>query len=181
MPAWAAGEVDSIMRAMRLAKDFPFTALGWTFGVSVAPGWLSIGASWEVAPASFALALPLVHLSIERIESDWCSGASWRWGWTLARLTVRKTEFRLDLDLNDWRIGLACVEFDDFSVHLGPFNVQIEAKKFFADDFPPGVPTLRLLFPRGQSVRPWPPRCRCCLPCDCAKCDDVTDFADDPP
>ncbi len=33
-----------------------------------------------------------------------------------------------------------------------------------ATGFPPGVPMLRLFFPAGHSVEPWPPRCDCDLP-----------------
>ncbi len=164
---------------MRLDIDFTFTAFGWEIGASVAPGWLSVGIFWEVRPACFAIARPFLHLWTEQPEGDF-SGTSWQWGWSLARLTIWKTEFRLDLDLNDWTIGIACAELDDFSVHLGPFNIQIETNKFFAESFPPGVPTLRLFFPPGHSVRPWPPRCRCCPPSDRLQCDDVTDFANDP-
>jgi hypothetical protein len=92
---------------------------------------------------------------------------------------VGKTEFRLDLDLNDWTVGLACDDFRDFSLHLGPLNIQIETNKGFNGDFPPGVPTLRILFPPGCSLRPWPPRCSCYPPCDRLQCDDGTDFAEE--
>jgi len=168
-----------VFPAVRLTKDFTVTAFGWKVGVSVAPGWLSVGIFWEVSPICFALALPFLHLWVEQSESDLSKGP-WQWGWSLARLTIWKTEFRLDLDLNDWTVGVGCAELNDFSVHLGPFNVQIETDKFFAEGFPPGVPTLRLFFPPGRSVIPWPPRCRCCPPSDRLQCDDVTDFADDP-
>ena len=163
---------------MRLAKDFTFAAFGWELGASVAPGWLSVGVFWEVSPVSLTLELPFVHLWIEPPEKD-KPGDPWQWCWSVARLTIWKTEFRLDLDLNYWSIGLSCVDLDDFSIHLGPFNVQIETDKGFGEDFPPGVPTLRLFFPPGHSISPWPPRCRCCPPRDRLQCDDVTDFADD--
>jgi hypothetical protein len=162
---------------MRIVKDFSLIIFSWAFCASLSPGWLSVGLSWETATLSFALELPFVRLWAERDDDDW-SKNSWRWSWSLLRLTVWKTEHRLDLDLNDWSIGLACIELDDFSLHLGPLNIQIETDKFFADEFPPGVPTLGLFFPRGHSIRPWPPRCRYCPPSDRLQCDDVTDFAD---
>jgi len=84
---------------MRLSTDFTFTAFGWEAGVSVAPGWLSAGIFWEVRPACVAIALPFIHLWAEQPEGDG-SAASWQWGWSLVRLTVWKTEFRLDLVLH---------------------------------------------------------------------------------
>jgi hypothetical protein len=164
---------------MRFVKEGSFTAFGRRFGVSVSPGWLSIGVWWETAPIAFALALPFLRLWLEHGAHEGSKG-SWRWGWSLARLIIWKTEFRLDIDLNDWTMGLARSEFDDFSVHFGPFNVQIETNKFFAENWFPGVPTLRLFCAPGHSVMPWPPRCRCSPPRDHSQCEDVTDFPDNP-
>jgi hypothetical protein len=158
---------------MSLTREF--SIFGWTIGVSLSTDCLMIGLAWEVAPVSFYLSLPFFRLSLERNESDHLDD-SWRWGWSLARLTVLKTEFRLDLDLNIWAIGLSCPALDDFAVHLGPLNIQIETDKGYAGNFPLGVPVLRVLFLRGVSIRSWPPQCRCCPPRDRLQCDDMTDF-----
>jgi hypothetical protein len=163
--------------AMRLVKEISITSPQWTCGGSVSPGWLAIGLWWDTAPLAFGLALPFLRVWLEG-NSDHGSNNSSPWGWSLARLIIWKTEFRLDIDLNLWSVGLACTKFDDFSVHLGPMNIQIETNKFFADDCWPGVPTVRFFLPPNHSVEPWPPRCRCSPPDDQSQRDDATDFAD---
>jgi hypothetical protein len=74
------------------------------------------------------------------------------------RLTIWKTEFRLDLDLNIWGLEVTCVELDDLGIYVGPLNIQVETDKMFDVNFPPGVPTLRVFFPADRSVQRWPPR-----------------------
>jgi hypothetical protein len=145
---------------MTLRKEFSFTAFGWTVGVGFSPGWLLFEVAWETSPRGYFLTLPLLCFWLERAQTD-SGNEPWSWGWSLWRLTIWKTEFRLDLDLNIWGIGLTCVEFGDLGIYIGPFNIQVETGKGFGVDFPPGVPTLRLFFPEARSVQPWPPRCDC--------------------
>jgi hypothetical protein len=142
---------------MRLSHEF--SVFDWTIGASVSPGSLMVGVAWETAPLSFYLTLPFLRFWIERRESD--RDEAWPWGWSLFRLTVWKTECRLDLDLHIWQFGLCVIEPADFGLYTGPFNIQIETNKGYATGFPPGVPTLRLFFPPDRSVQPWPPRCDC--------------------
>lgn len=144
--------------ARRLCWEYSFDLWGWTVTAMFAPLCLSAGIFWEIAPYSCSISVPFVSLSIEQIEYD-SSKECWQWCWSLARLIIWKTEFRLDLDLNYWEIGLNCVQFDDFSIHLGPFNVQIETGKFFALDDADDPPTLRLWFPKGHVIRTWPKKC----------------------
>jgi hypothetical protein len=148
---------------MTLRKDLSFTVFGWTVGVGFSPGWLLFEVAWETSPPGFFLTLPLLCFWVERARIDY-SNEPWSWGWSLLRVTIRKTEFRLDFDPNIWVIGLTCVEFDDLGIYVGPINLQIETGKGFGVDFPPGVPTLRLLFPADRSVQQWPPRCECAPP-----------------
>jgi hypothetical protein len=155
---------------MSLRKEVSFTILGWTVGAGFSPGWLLFEVAWEVSPASLTIIVPFLCLSVERAEPNY-SKEPWAWGWSLLRLTIWKTEFLIDSDLNIWGIGLTCVEFDDLGIYVGPFNVQIETGKMFDVDFPPGVPMLRLFFPADRSVEPWPPRCNCDPP--------VNDLEDD--
>jgi hypothetical protein len=159
---------------MKLGKQIEWTVNGWTIELSLSSKWLAVGVSWETGPFQFTLGLPFITLSVESSNEG---GEPWQWNGSLARLIIWRTEFRLDLDPNIWLIGVMIGSLDDFGVYLGPINLQVETDKGFNEAFPPGVPTLRLLFPPGYSLRPWPPRCRCCPPRDRLQCDDVTDFA----
>jgi hypothetical protein len=143
---------------MRIRKEFGVTIFGWSFGVGFSPGWLLFQAAWEISPPSFFLKLPFLSFWFERVRTNF-QNEPWQSGWSMLRLTIWKTEFRLDLDLNIWGLGVTCIELDDLGIYLGPFNIQIETGKKFDVNFPAGVPTLRLFFPADRSVRPWPPRC----------------------
>jgi hypothetical protein len=145
---------------MSYRKELSFTMFGWTVGAGFSPGWLLFEIAWETSPPGIFLTVPLMCFWIERAETDY-SKEPWSFGWSLLRLSISKTEFRLDLDLNIWGIGLTCFEIDDCGIYLGPLNIQIETGKMFDVEFPPGVPTLRLFFPPDRSVQPWPPRCDC--------------------
>jgi hypothetical protein len=161
---------------MSLRKEISFAAWGWTVGAAFWPGWLLFEVAWETLPPGLFLTLPLLCFWVERAETNY-HNEPWSWGWSLLRLTIRKTEFRLDLDLNIWGIGLTCVEFDDLGIYGGPLNIQIETGKMFDVDFPPGVPILRLFFPADRAVRPWPPRCDCEPPNHDEDGDDMSDPA----
>jgi hypothetical protein len=145
---------------MSTRKEFSFTAFGWTVGAAFCPGWLLFQFAWETSPPSFFLTIPLLCLWVERAETNYRI-EPWSWGWSLLRLTIWRTEFRLDVDLSLWGLGFTCVEFDDCGIYLGPLNVQVETDKMYDVDFPPGVPTLRLFFPADRSVQRWPPECNC--------------------
>jgi hypothetical protein len=160
---------------MPLTREFSVS--GWTIGAGFSPGCLMVGIAWEVSPPGFFLSLPLLHFWLEHAETDY-DRDPWSWCWSLFRLTIRKTELRLDLDLNDCAIGLSLPAIDDFAFHFGPLNVQIETDKMYDVDFLPEVPTLRLFFPPGRSVQTWPPRFDCGFGSEPSEGDDVIDPAD---
>ena len=163
---------------MSLRKEISFTKFGWIVGADFSPGWLLLGVAWEMSPPGLFLTIPFLCFWIERAE-NLQRAQSWLWGWSVLRLTVWKTEFRLDVDLNIWRLGVSCVEFNDSAVYVGPFNIQVETDKMYDVDFPPGVPTIRLFFPLHRSIRQWPPRCECDPSGNRSKSDEETDVADD--
>ena len=77
------------------------------------------------------------------------------WEWTILRVIVGKQEFRFDLALNYWGLGVVMHETDDWSIHLGPLDIECEYDKFYdADDKSIGRAHLRLF----SKVRE---------PCDC--------------
>ena len=145
---------------MSLRREISATIFGWILGATVSPGWLAFEIAWEVSPLSLTVSVPFLSLWVERAETDY-NKAPWAWNWSLLRLTVWKTEFRLDLGLNIRGLGVTCLKLDDLGIYVGPFNVQIETGKGYDVDFPAGLPTLRLFFPGDRSVQPWPPRCDC--------------------
>jgi len=131
---------------------------GWNLGAKFSLSRLMLGLAWETAPLSVYLALPFIGVSVER--DDRHSDGAWPWCWSLCRLTVRKTEFRLDLDLHIWQLGLNIPDAVDFALYIGPLNIQIETGKGYRWNCPPCLPTLRLLFPRSEAVIECPGKCR---------------------
>jgi len=152
-----------------LDKTLSIKWLGWEWGITVAAGSLSIGIFWE---GGVTLRLPCVRLWVETDDSY-----TWQWCWQLYRMSIWKTEFRLECGLNDWAVGIECFEFNDFSLHCGPFSIEIETDKGFAHD--DEIPIIRFFVPPRTYIHPYPIRCRCCPPKNRLQCDDVTDFADD--
>jgi hypothetical protein len=148
------------LASMSFRKELSYTAYGWTVGAALSPGWLLVQVAWETSPPGMFLTLPLVCFWVEKAETNY-SKKPWSYGWSILRVTVWKTEFRLDVDLNIWGFGVSCVEQDDCGIYVGPLNIQIETDKMFDVNFPPGIPTLRLFFPADRSVQPWPPGCDC--------------------
>jgi hypothetical protein len=64
----------------------------------------------------------------------WCEhegGQYWPWDWTILRVVIGKQELRTDLALNNWSLGIALFETDDWSIHLGPINIECEYDKFY--------------------------------------------------
>lgn len=115
---------------MRLPeKLFEWHVGAWKLGLTLGPGILMVGVGWDGNPFSFAISFPFMHL--------WCEhegGEYWPWDWTILRVVVGKQEFRADLALNDWGLGISMHETDDWSIHLGPIDIECEFDKFYDDD-----------------------------------------------
>lgn len=115
---------------MRLPeKQSEWQVGGWTLGVIFCPGILRFSIWWDGNPRSLVISLPFVHISCERN-----GGKYWRWDWTILRVVIGKQEFRVDLALNYWGIGIAMHETDDWSIHLGPIDIECEYDKFYDHD-----------------------------------------------
>jgi hypothetical protein len=110
-------------------RRFEWQVKGWTLGITLCPGIWLLGICWDGNPISFAISLPFVHLWFERD-----GGTYWRWDWTILRIVVGKQEFRTDLALNDWGLGISMHNTDDWSIHLGPIDIECEYDKFYDDD-----------------------------------------------
>jgi hypothetical protein len=80
-------------------------------------------------------------------------GKYWPWEWTILRLVVGKQEFRVDLALNCWGIGVDLVETDDWSIHLGPLDIECEYDKFYDLDDEWLKPPLLRLFSKVREPR----------------------------
>jgi len=102
---------------------------GWKLGFTLCPGIWMVGVWWEGDPISLAVSLPLLHFWCERD-----GGKYWPWEWTILRVVVGKQELRADLALNDWGLGISMHQTDDWSIHLGPFDIECEYSKFYDDD-----------------------------------------------
>jgi hypothetical protein len=127
---------------MRLPeKLFEWQIGGWMLGLTLCPGIWMVGVGWDGNPFSFAISFPFMHL--------WCEhegGKYWPWDWTILRVVIGKQEFRVDLALNYWGIGIAMHETDDWSIHLGPIDIECEYNKFNDEDGKwLGPPHIRLL------------------------------------
>lgn len=84
-----------------------------------------IGIWWDGDPISFAICLPFVRIWFEHD-----GGRYWPWDWTILRVVIGKQEFRADLALNIWGVGLDISWTDDWSIHLGPIDIECEYDKF---------------------------------------------------
>jgi hypothetical protein len=81
-----------------------------------------------------------MHLSCERDGGNY-----WQWEWTIVRVVIGKQEIRTDLALNNWGVGFVLHETDDWSIHLGPFDIELEYGKLYdLDDELIGPADLRL-------------------------------------
>jgi len=100
---------------MRLPeKQHEWRIGGWTLGVILCPGILRFGIGWDGDPLSLSISLPFMSL--------WCEhegGKYWPWDWTILRVIIGKQEFRADLALNYWGLGISMHETDDWSIHIG--------------------------------------------------------------
>ena len=125
---------------------------GWQVGITICPGLWAIGIYWEDDPAGIYLSLPLLMLSIERTKEPKDNG--WDVDWFLLRFLIGKQELRLELDLHGWLIGVKMFETNDWSIHIGPLDLECEYGKLCSNDEWPMRPTLRL-FSKAE------PRCDC--------------------
>src|SRR4029077_12785843 len=82
---------------------------------------------WDGDPYSLAIVLPFVRFWCEHTTA----ASTGRGQWTILRLVVGKQEFRVDLALNCWGIGVDLVETDDWSIHLGPLDIECEYDKLY--------------------------------------------------
>lgn len=128
---------------------------------------LRFGIYWD--DEDWSLLLPFITLTLHR-KTNAISRS-----WSIARVTVWKTEFRLDVDLNFWMIGIQGA-LDDFGLYLGPFNIQVETGKGWNWD--DELPIYRFFKPQGYAIHAYPYQCRCCPPVNRRRCDDVTDWAE---
>jgi hypothetical protein len=102
---------------------------GWKLGLTFCPGIWMVGVWWDGNPISFAITVPFARLWFEHE-----GGKYWPWDWTMLRVVVGKQEFRADLALNDWGLGVAMHETDDWSIHLGPIAIECDYGKLYDDD-----------------------------------------------
>lgn len=111
---------------MRLPeKCLDWRAGAWTFGITLCPGTSAVIVFWDGNPYGLAVVLPFVRFWCERD-----GGSYWPWEWTILRVIIGKQEFRVDLALNYWGVGVDLVETDDWSIHLGPLDIECEYDKF---------------------------------------------------
>ena len=100
---------------------------GWVSQSALASGWSASGGM--AIPSAVAVRLPFMIFWCERQ-----GGAYWPWEWTILRVVIGKQEFRVDLALNDWGLGVAMFDTKDWSIHVGPINIECEHGKFYDDD-----------------------------------------------
>ena len=119
---------------------------GWTVSLDLSPPNWTVG-FWFDAPPALQLWFGPLGVGVEKADAG--EDRSWDRAWTLARLIVGRTEFRLDADLNIWQFGVAFARgLKDFGVYLGPvLNVQVEHGVGWRRAGP--NPLLRLRVPRG--------------------------------
>ena len=109
-----------------------FLPTNWTIGL-----WIDAGPVVQFWRGSVALGVAEANAGNDRCRD--CA-------WTLARITIGRTEFRLEADLNIWQFGVAFARgWRDFGIYLGPLNIQVEHDVFWHDPRP--NPLLRLLVP----------------------------------
>lgn len=123
------------------SMEFTGRVGGWMLGLSLCPVTWMIGIWWDGNPISFALKLPFATFWIEHD-----GGHYWPCEWTILRVVVGKQEFRCDLALNDWGLGIDVRRTDDWSVHIGPLDIECEYDKFYDDDLHFKPPALLRLF-----------------------------------
>ena len=115
----------------------------WTVLLDLAPANWTAGL-WIDGPPAIHVWLGPVGFGVAQADPD--DERRWDCAWTLARVTVSRTEFRLEADLNIWQFGVAFARgWRDFGIYLGPLNIQVELDICWHD--PRANPLLRLLVP----------------------------------
>jgi hypothetical protein len=49
-------------------------------------------------------------------------------------VALGEQQFRADLALNCWCLGMQMLDIDDWSIHVGPIDIECEYGKFYDDD-----------------------------------------------
>jgi hypothetical protein len=124
----------------------------WQTSITICPGLWCVGLFWQDDPVGIYLSLPLMMLSIERTNEPKDNG--WKLDWFLLRFLIGRQELRLELDLHGWLLGMKVFDTSDWSLHLGPLDLECEYSKLYRNDEWPMRPTLRL-FSTAE------PRCAC--------------------
>ena len=114
---------------------------GCVFSIRFYPMLLAVGIYWEDDPLSLYLMVPFTMLSIQRDREYQGNGRDWCW--FLLRFEIGKQDIRLDVDLHGWMIGMKMIQTNDYSFHVGPFDLECEYGKLYASDVLMR-PTLRL-------------------------------------
>ena len=78
--------------------------------------------------------VPASHFHFMHLWCERDGGGYWPWDWTILRLVIGKQEVRTDLALNNWGLGVVMHETNDWSIHIGPLDVECEYDKFYDDD-----------------------------------------------
>ena len=141
-----AAAVRNRTAALAAHRSLERTIAGWTVSLGLSPANWTAG-FWLDAPPAVHFWFGPLGAGNEKADAD--EDRSWNRAWTLARVLVGRTEFRLDADLNIHRFGVAFARgLRDFGLHLGPaLNVQVEHAVCWREPRP--NPLLRLLTPKG--------------------------------
>ena len=118
MIRWLRETAGEVLRVAGRSLEVRRHTMPWHLGCDASGGTAN--------PYSLAVVLPFVRFWCERD-----GGKYWPWDRTILRLVVGKQEFRVDLALNCWGIGVDLVETDDWSIHLGPLDIECEYDKFY--------------------------------------------------
>jgi hypothetical protein len=110
-------------------KDFEWSIGNWKMGLTLCPGIWMAGVYWDGNPLGVAIRIPFVSALFEHE-----GGGYWPWVWTILRVVVGKQEIRADLALNDWGFGVWMKHTNDWSIHIGPIDIECEYDKFYDDD-----------------------------------------------
>ncbi len=141
-----AAAVHARTASLAAHRSLERTIAGWTVSLDLSPANWTVG-FWFDAPPAVQFWFGPLGVGAEKADAD--DDRSWDRAWTLARVVVGRTEFRLDADLNIWQFGVAFARgLRDFGLYLGPaLNVQVEHAVCWREPRP--NPLLRLLTPKG--------------------------------
>ena len=119
---------------------------GWTVSLDLSLANWTVGL-WIDAPPAVQFWFGPLGFGLATADAD--HDRAWGHAWTLARVILGRTEFRLDADLSIHQFGMAFARgLRDFGIYLGPaLNLQVEHDVCWRDPRP--NPLLRLFVPRG--------------------------------